>query len=248
MEQQSTQVLQKESDATIPDYLAEPKHALVKSWLVTAGKTLGGVGYHLQAALNYVLLGAWLREHGFSGGASVVDRPALFAYAASTLPRSRVLYLEFGVFMGASIQMWSRLLTDASNRFVGFDSFVGMPEDFDIRTGVLRGELNRNGQAPPITDPRVSFVKGWFTDTLPGYVVPEHERLVIHIDCDLYSATNTVFEYLNRYIVPGTVLLFDDMGSPFHEPRSFSEYMRSSGKRFKLIAHDREDHYAFACL
>ena len=235
------------SDQIIPDSLAVPKHAWLKASLARLGRALGPAAYHIQAGVNYLLLGAWLREHGFTGGIAVEDRRALYSYVASLLTEP-ILYLEFGVFMGASIQAWSRLIPHPEARFVGFDSFLGMPEDFDVRTGVLRGELNRHGRTPAITDPRVSFVAGWFNDTLPGFVVPAHTRLVIHIDCDLYSATMEVFGALRSEIRPGTVILFDDMGAPQHEPRAFAEFMRSSGLRFRLVAYDREDHYAFECV
>jgi len=232
-------------DSVIPDDLATPKRPRLKRFLTGLGRTMPGLAAVAQGAANFLLLGAWLRQRGFGGGTEVRDRRALFRHVAASLGPSPILYLEFGVYMGASIQEWSRIISHPQARFIGFDSFEGMPEDFDQRTGVVKGELSLEGRLPAITDPRVSFVKGWFSDTLPRFTVPAHDQLVIHVDCDLYSATRDVFAALESFIQPGTVILFDDMSAPLHEPRAFAEYIEATCQKFELIAYDCEDHYAF---
>ena len=39
---------------------------------------------------------------------------------------------------------------------------------------------------------------------------PYHIGL-LHIDCDLYSSTKTVFDHFREYIHPGTVIVFDEL-------------------------------------
>ncbi len=232
-------------DSVILDHLATPNRPRLKRFLTRLGRTMPGVADVAEGAANFLHLGAWLRQHGFSGGTEVRDRRALFRHVVASLGSSPILYLEFGVYMGASIQEWSRLVSHPQARFIGFDSFEGMPEDFDHRTGVVKGELSLEGQLPAITDPRVSFVKGWFSDTLPQFTFPAHDQLVVHVDCDLYSSTRDVLTALESFIRPGTVILFDDMSAPLHEPKAFAEYLEATGQKFELIAYDWEDHYAF---
>ena len=37
-------------------------------------------------------------------------------------------YLEFGVWRGESLELWSHINTNPASRFYGFDSFEGLPE------------------------------------------------------------------------------------------------------------------------
>jgi hypothetical protein len=46
---------------------------------------------------------------------------------------------------------------------------------------------------------------------VPGFVVPEGKRLVITLDADLYSATRLVLDSLDKYIVKGTLIYFDEL-------------------------------------
>jgi hypothetical protein len=233
----------------IPDYASGKKLEILKHTLVKLGQLLPGRSpLHLQAALNYILLGHWLQAHGFNPEYRAASRHDLFDYVAKTIADRQTLYVEFGVFQGASIAYWSKLLRHNGSLLHGFDSFEGMPEDFDGRTGILKGTFHVGGEIPRIDDPRVRFFRGWFDDTLPQYEVPAHDQLVIHIDCDLYSATACVLKHMAPYIKEGAILIFDDMAQPLHEPRAFSEYMRDTGRHFRLIAADKQDHYAFECL
>lgn len=52
-------------------------------------------------------------------------------------------------------------------------------------------------------------MKGWFDETLPKFAAEvEGPAAFLHVDCDLYSSTRTVFEALGDRVVPGTVIVF----------------------------------------
>ena len=63
------------------------------------------------------------------------------------------------------------------------------------------------GTVPVIEDSRVSFFKGWFSKTLPQYVLPPHERLFVNFDADLYSSTKTALDFLRPHISFGTICI-----------------------------------------
>lgn len=104
------------------------------------------------------------------------------------------------------------------------------------------------GRLPQIADPRVHLHKGWFQDTLPGFGIPDHDRLVVHLDADLYSSTIYVLEQLEHRITPGTVLIFDEFCDRLHELRAFDEYLAATRSRFRCVACSTNlEHVAFEC-
>jgi hypothetical protein len=203
---------------------------------------------NLRISVNYVALGAWMRAHGFEVTERLPHRFRVFDRIREHVGEP-LLYLEFGVFKGKSMRYWSSILADPESRLVGFDSFEGLPETFDERLRFTAGAFDVEGQVPEIDDPRVSFEKGWFEDTLPRFAVPEHRALVITLDADLYSSTILVLRTLADRIVPGTVLYFDDFSQVDHEPRAFADFIAESGKRFRLLCTERSlNRPAFICV
>ena len=140
-------------------------------------------------------------------------------------------FLEFGVYTGHSIRFWSQMNRDPQSRFIGFDSFEGLPEDwcgnYRIDNNRYRkGTFDVGGAVPQIDDERVSFIKGWFQNTLPGFLkgFTPRSRLVVHNDSDLYSSTLFTLASLNALLVPGAVVIFDEFSIPTHEFRAFADY------------------------
>ena len=62
---------------------------------------------------------------------------------------------------------------------------------------------------------------------------------MIHIDCDLYSSTRTVLTLLRGRMVPGTLLVFDELfnypGYEQHEIKAFYEFLREDSVRCEWI-------------
>jgi len=133
-------------------------------------------------------------------------------------------FLEFGVYKGHSIRFWSEMNCDPQSRFIGFDSFEGLPENFTKK--FTKGAANMDGAVPQVDDERVSFVKGWFQNTLPGFVngFTPRSRLVVHNDSNLYSSTFFALASLNTLLVPGAVVILDDFSHPTHGFRAFTDY------------------------
>jgi hypothetical protein len=121
-----------------------------------------------------------------------------------------ILYLEFGVAHGKSIAEMSKVYGHVDARFFGFDSFIGLPEDWLMHS---RGAFSNNGRPPSIDDTRVRFVQGWFQNTAPAAIerlsrLP-HRRVLVHFDVDLYSSTlfllSQFWNYFDEYF-----FIFDD--------------------------------------
>ncbi len=162
-------------------------------------------------------------------------RSELYKYIAGLLGSGPITYLEFGVHQGESIRAWSELNTHPDSTFVGFDSFEGLPEKW---WGLEKGHFSTGGNPPEIGDKRVSFVRGWFQNTLDSFLrdyTPAH-RLVINNDSDLYSSTLYVLTKLDHILVPGTVIFFDEFDDVQHEFRAIEDYSAAYLKKFKALA------------
>jgi O-methyltransferase len=175
-----------------------------------------------------------LRRNRFSDCLEFAERIELYRHIAA-LTAGPIDYLEFGVWKGEATDAWRKLNTHPDSRFVGFDTFDGLPEDWEANHP--KGTFSTGGVEPTIDDVRVSFVKGLFQDTLRGYLTtnPPHNRLVVNIDCDLYSATLFVLGTLDRFFTSGTVIIFDDFYSMNHETKAFLDYDRSFGRTWKAL-------------
>jgi hypothetical protein len=149
------------------------------------------------------------------------------------------LYLEFGVFSGASI---NHVSLKATNKVHGFDSFEGLPEFW--RDGFDKGFFNRD-QSLPRVNPNVVLHKGWFNESLPPFVAANPEPVsFLHVDCDLYSSTVTIFENLDKQIVPGTIICFDEYfnypGWKEGEFKAFKELVQRTGIKYEYLTYNKK--------
>lgn len=154
-------------------------------------------------------------------------------------------YLEFGVFSGKTINFISATLPDKI--IYGFDSFEGLPETWR-GDRFEKGRFNLNGNLPQVNE-NVRLVKGWFNETLPAFVKAHPEPCAfIHVDCDLYSSTKTVFDNLKNQIVAGTVIAFDEYfnypGWQEGEYKAFMEFVEENNLEFEYIARTEHEQVA----
>ena len=213
---------------------------LLKTILIRAGSHCSARTMHkLNAAINYIETGRWLNEQKLVPQVRAGRPHELFDLIIRDVADQDVLYLEFGVFRGDSMRYWSRRLKNPRAKLHGFDSFEGLPEAWNIDSP--QGHFSTNGAIPIIKDSRVKFFKGWFNETLPGYQMPPHDRLVVDMDADLYSSTIYVLKALESSIVPGTYIYFDEFADRENELRAFSEFVQDTEMRFELIAANREN-------
>lgn len=146
------------------------------------------------------------------------------------------LNLEFGVYSGRTLNHMSSLFPE--KKFYGFDSFVGLPEDW--RTGYKKGSFYVNNL--PKMNNNVTLVQGWFDKTLPEFVANKNEVCsFIHIDCDLYSSTKTIFANLKPKIKKDTIIVFDEYfnyaGFEEHEFKAFREFVSENKVEYEYIGY-----------
>lgn len=200
----------------------------------------------LNSVVNYLWLGNWMHAKGLDIPRRVASREQVFRVAAEEICDRIVLYLEFGVYRGDSMRIWSRLLQNPASRLHGFDSFEGLPESWDL--DAPKGYFATDGAVPVIADSRVSFFKGRFHESLARYALPAHDQLVVNFDADLFSSTKIALDFLKPHISFGDYLYFDEFPSREHELKAFDEFLSETGYTFRTVVASRScSHVLFQC-
>ena len=169
----------------------------------------------------------------------LADRDELARFALARSPKEG-LVLEFGVAKGASLRNLAR---QTPREVHGFDSFGGLPEDW-AGTKERVGAFTQMGKLPKVPPNAVLHV-GWFDKTLPSFLAVHEQKVAfLHVDCDIYASTVTIFAELRERIVPGTIILFDEYfnypGWRAHEYKAFQEFIRQTGLSYEYIGYSAE--------
>lgn len=143
------------------------------------------------------------------------------------------LHLEFGVGRGKSMR-WIAPTVDGTVH--GFDSFDGIQEHWN---GNPIGSFAQK-QMPKVPD-NVELHVGYFDATVPGFLQERTDAIAfLHVDCDLYSSTATIFELLGDRLQTGAIILFDEYYNfhrwQQHEFKAFQEFVQRSGLEYEYIA------------
>jgi hypothetical protein len=157
------------------------------------------------------------------------------------------LYLEFGVWSGNTINFIAERHAGAVH---GFDSFEGLPENW--YANFRKGEFATMDWMPKVR-PNVHLHKGWFEETLPGFVREHTEPVAfLHVDCDLYSSTRTIFQHLADQIIRGTVIVFDEYfnypGWQNHEHKAFQEFLADRNLSARFLCYNETECNAAAII
>ena len=151
-----------------------------------------------------------------------------------------LIILEFGVYKGESIEFFSKNISDQNAKFIGFDTFTGLPEKW---INLEQGHFTTNGIEPKLSDKRVSFRKGLFEETLPPFLEDHHpsyykkNKFFIHFDADLFSSTLFVLKSISEYI-PEYYFSFDEF--PGDEIRALDTFSKLKKIDIKFICKQQE--------
>jgi hypothetical protein len=150
-------------------------------------------------------------------------------------------YLEFGVFTGGTTRFIAQRI--GQRDLFGFDSFEGLPEDW-AGFQLQKATFNTAKRLPRV--PRnVMLYPGWFHEILPVWC-QEHAGPIafMHVDCDLYSSTKTIFDALGDRLQAGTIILFDEYFNYVnwrnHEYKAFQEFVAAHGITYRYLAYARQ--------
>ncbi len=185
-------------------------------------------------------LDAWNYIKSAKNFSSTASVPMLLGIAAKTFKFAMEhtnpdgLVMEFGVFNGKSIRQIAALTKGPVH---GFDSFEGIPEDWNHETS---GSYSTEGIIPEVPA-NVTLHAGWFEDSIPKFIQNETGAIrFMNIDCDLYSSTKTVLDALASQVVAGTVMIFDEYIGNISwredEHKAFIEASQTYGWQYEILS------------
>jgi hypothetical protein len=173
-------------------------------------------------------------------------------------------YYEFGLGEGHTFKRAHQAIDEIARdlgysgttglgvKMIGFDSFEGLPEpgQWDRRVDWVRGAFSyardtfvRSMETAKVPRDAYRLIPGFYDASLTPALRDELEACrpsIVMMDCDFYSSTMTVLEWLRPLLVDGTMFIFDDiwayMGHPdFGELRAIREF--NAGGDGLLVPH-----------
>ena len=116
-------------------------------------------------------------------------------------------FYEFGVWKASSF----KYLIGVFKIGYGFDTFTGLPEDWDVGSHIeKKGSYTNDGHVPNIEGG--TFIVGEFKNTLPLFFSRSRPiASVINFDADLYTSTICALNFSKSIIDKDTILIFDEL-------------------------------------
>ena len=116
-------------------------------------------------------------------------------------------FYEFGVWRASSF----RYLIKVFKKGYGFDTFTGLPEDWNVGNRIeKKGAYTGDRNVPKIKGGE--FIVGKFENTLPVFFSESRPiASVINFDADLYSSTICALNFSKSVMDKDTILIFDEL-------------------------------------
>lgn len=150
--------------------------------------------------------------------------------------------IEFGSYKGGTAMFMAYVVKELGMDITvhGLDTFEGMPatntsldlhnkNDFDSanfeQTMLIRDELGLDN---------LYFYKGMFQHTAETILNNCSKIALAHIDCDIYESVSYSYNIVNKYMVDGGYIVFDDVNEPscIGATQAFEEYVYHRDKIF----------------
>ena len=171
------------------------------------------------------------------------DVDQLQSFVISKIPKVGNI-LEFGVYQAHSLNLFAKhiKLNNDKRTLHGFDSFEGLEEEWFGHFNSA-ADFDLKGEIPEVED-NVQLHKGWIKDTLPDFLSNNTEEIAfVHIDTDTYTPAKFILEKINKQLIHGSVILFDEFfGYPNWqngEFRAFNEILSDRDTQFMAFGSEQ---------
>ncbi|MFA5075255.1 MAG: HAD-IA family hydrolase [Candidatus Babeliales bacterium] len=184
---------------------------------------------------------AYIKQH-FEKSKIFHSDAEILKYAVEQASQVDGFFLEFGVGVGKTTNFIAALAPFRTLH--GFDWFEGLPENWTASLPKGSFAFKEKGKFPPL-HANVLLHVGLFEDILPTFKqgwLKNDPIALIHVDCDLYTSTKSIFDNLGNNIQSGTIIIFDEYfgydGWQEHEFKAFQEFIAASGFSYEYLAYN----------
>lgn len=167
-------------------------------------------------------------------------------------------FVECGVAKGGALALMKYVASD-KNKVLGFDSFEGMPDvcekdlgsynrcdpkqwvGYDLSGGIEN--VKNTFKSLNVSLDNISFIKGYFEDTLSKEKQQCGKIGVLRLDGDWYSSTKVCLDELYDQVIEGGVILIDDYGYFVGAKNATDEFRAKHNITSPLIQTDDTEFY-----
>jgi O-methyltransferase len=154
-------------------------------------------------------------------------------------------YLEFGLWRGKTFGYAYRMMhryRPHGMKLWGFDSFQGLPETAEHPDNIwykgqfacTRPEFEGILSARGFDAAEYELIEGFYSESLNDATrrrFSGRKAAIVYVDCDLYVSTIQVLDFVQPYLVDGSIICFDDFynykGDPEQgEQKALAEFLK----------------------
>jgi O-methyltransferase len=117
-------------------------------------------------------------------------------------------FVEVGVWRGGAAYHFAKMARERGEQIHLFDTFTGIPHELPDDSNRVGDFSDTSAEAVRALIPDAVMHVGVFPDTMPKDMPP---IAFIHCDCDQYNSVRAVIEHLWPLVVPGGIMVMDDM-------------------------------------
>lgn len=135
-------------------------------------------------------------------------------------------YMEFGVYRGEMIYAATRVIGHLINRFIGLDTFTGLPQPQKKDAEAFVFEEPGFMASPKsfadelLKDSNHHLIEGDFRSSQTSEVLNalKPKIAVLSIDCNWPSSVEASFEQARHFLQPGSIIFLDDYFVALRQP------------------------------
>jgi hypothetical protein len=154
-------------------------------------------------------------------------------------------YFEFGLWRGKTFAYARRMMLRYGRldmKLWGFDSFQGLPDTGEHPDNIwykgqfacTRPEFEAILKSRGFRPSEYGLIEGFYNESLNDAahtLLSSRKAAIVYIDCDLYDSTIQVLDFIQSYLMDGSIICFDDFynykGDPDQgEQKALAEFVQ----------------------